>query len=96
MTDPGLKPTRLQLMEQLDLAYNSGAISPAWNLGNFTDRMNEAVMTHANGDYADRWLDLAQQNGVDPTFSDECDWFCWPVCDTPCTEGSCTCSACDP
>jgi len=92
MTDPGVKPTRLQLLEQLDMAYNQGG----WDLGNAAERMGDVVTTHAAGSYADRWHDLAVENGVDPSFATDCGWFCPLDCGDPCTEASCPCSSCAP
>jgi hypothetical protein len=58
--------------------------------------MNDAVMSHVGGAYADRGEDAAQQNGVDAPFTDDCSWTCMDSCETACTAGGCPCSACTP
>ncbi len=93
-SDPGLKPTRLQLMQQIQLAWESD-----WNLANQTESMNDAAMSLAGGAYAERWLETAEQNGLAPGFTDDCFWSVpcsLASCSTPCTVGDCPCSACDP
>ena len=43
MTNDGDKPTKLELLQQLVIAYNSNFVNPSWSLGTSNERMEGAV-----------------------------------------------------
>ncbi len=83
LTNPGTiedPPTRLELLEQMQLAYFSNAIEPAWDMGNFRSRIRSALgLIDADNcqnpgqctDYLGRWDATELANGT--YFDENCD-----------------------
>lgn len=101
MTNDGTKPTKLELLEQLVIAYGSNFVNPSWSNGNSNDRMAKAVQQFAfdgGTDFTDRWNDFALVNGVSSALTEQCSWTggecSWSDC--PCTADGCPDSDCQP